>query len=278
MRQCVTKYRLVLAVLVTSLVGLVACGESPDSPSSPSPSSGPAGAAGSGGTESPASGGSDSPGAPESDAGGDSDGSPGRGILSVRLTDSPYEAAGAVLVTIPEISVHRSGAGWVTVSDDEFVCDLKQLQNGTDTSVGEVELTAGHYTQIRLIVLAAALYESPAVEGTDPCQAVPMNEDRSVSMDVPSGTIRLTRQFTVAADGLTTISLDFDGDRSIRQIGNRSGNSNGNGNNGNGNNGNGNSGGDEEEEEEKGELDLDGRYQMHPVIKILSVEEQESPE
>ncbi len=194
------------------------------------------------------------------------------GILSVRLTDSPYEAAGAVLVTIPEISVHRSGDGWVTVSDDELVCDLKQLENGTDTSVGEVELTAGHYTQIRLIVLAAALYQNPAVDGTDPCDAIP-SDDLFVPMNVPSGTIRLTRQFTVAADGLTTISLDFDGDRSIRQIGNRSGNSNGNGN---GNNGNGNSGGDEEEE--KGELDLDGRYQMHPVIKILSVEEQESPE
>ena len=176
-----------------------------------------------------------------------------------------------MLVTIPKISVHRSGGGWVTVSDDELVCDLKQLQNGTDTSVGEVELTAGHYTQIRLIVLAAALYESPAVEGTDPCQAVPMNEEQSVSMDVPSGTIRLTRQFTVAADGLTTISLDFDGDRSIRQIGNGNGNGHGNGNG----NGNGNSGGWEGEEEE---LDLDGRYQMRPVIKILSVKEQESPE
>ena len=221
MRQCFTKYRLVLAVLVTSLVGLVACGESTDSPTSPSPSSGPVGAAVPGGTESPASGGSDSPGAPESDAGGDSDGSPGRGILSVRLTDSPYKAAGAVLVTISEVSVHRSGGGWVTVSDDLHVCDLKQLEDGaSDTLVGEVELTAGHFTQIRLIVLAAALYESPAVEGTDPCDAVPMNEEQSVSMDVPSGTIRLTRQFTVAADGLTTISLDFDGDRSIRQIGN----------------------------------------------------------
>ena len=220
------------------------------------------GAATPGGTESPASGGSDS-GAPESDAGGDSDESPGRGILSVRLTDSPYETAAAVLVEIREISVHRAGDGWVTVSDDDLVCDLKQLEGGNDTLVGEVELTAGHYTQIRLIVLAAALYQSPALGGTDPCDAVPTNEEHSVSMDVPSGTIRLTRQFTVAVDGLTTILLDFDGDRSIRQIGNGNGN--------NGNNGNGNSGGGEEEEEE---LDLEGRYQMHPVIKILSVEEE----
>ena len=137
----------------------------------------------------------------------------------MQLTDSPYGAANAVLVTFSDVSVHRSEGGWEPLFDTfaERTCDLKQLENGALADLVSGELPAGHYTQLRLEVVAAALYENPA-DGAGPCDATPPI-GVAVPVDVPSGTIRLTRQFAIAEGGLTTVLLDFDGDGSIRQIG-----------------------------------------------------------
>jgi hypothetical protein len=39
-------------------------------------------------------------------------------------------------------------------------------------------------------------------------------------VEIPSGEVKLNRQFTVPTSGSTTMLLDFDGDRSIRETGN----------------------------------------------------------
>ena len=57
----------------------------------------------------------------------------------------------------------------------------------------------------------------------------------SAAVDIPSGEVKLNRQFDVPASGTTTMLLDFDGDRSIRETGN-------------------------------------GRYTMTPVIAVVSVQ------
>ena len=64
--------------------------------------------------------------------------------------------------------------------------------------------------------------------------------------EILSGTVKLNRQFTVAAGGATTMLLDFDGDRSIKRTG--------------GGNGNGNGGG------------ATAAYTMTPVIAVVSVQ------
>jgi len=103
--------------------------------------------------------------------------------------------------------------------------------------LGVGSLPAGHYTQIRLTVAAATIYfDAPSV-GT-PCApqiAAPAGENWPV--DVPSGVVKLNREFTITGAGATAILLDFDGDRSIKQTGSgNGGNANGNGRgNGNGN-------------------------------------------
>lgn len=65
------------------------------------------------------------------------------------------------------------------------------------------------------------------------------------SVDIPSGEVKLNDEFTVASTG-TTITLDFDGDQSVRQTG--SGNGRGSGAGGN------------------------TKYMMSPVIRVLSVQ------
>jgi PKD repeat protein len=43
---------------------------------------------------------------------------------------------------------------------------------------------------------------------------------RGASVNIPSGDLRLNRQFDVTSTGTTTILLDFDGDQSVKQTGN----------------------------------------------------------
>ena len=174
------------------------------------------------------------------------------GTLTMRLTDSPFSDAKALLVTFSEVSVHSADPGdWKTVpftSGTSRTCDLKQLQNGGTDLLGVGQLPAGKYTQIRLNVTSAKIYfDSAAVGG--PCAptiTVPAS-DPGVDVVIPSGEVKLINEFTLASAGGTTITLDFDGDQSVRQTG--SGNGNGNG----GANGN-------------------SKYMMTPVVRVKSIQ------
>ena len=155
----------------------------------------------------------------------------GSGTLNLRITDSPFSDAKAVLVTISEVQAHREDAGWETVPfpddpatptlDTERTCDLKKLQGPVDFLGGGL-LTAGHYTQIRLVVKKATIYFDVAPPETDPaCTAAApeLTSTNKADVTIPSGEVKLNRGFDLAADGTTTITLDFDGDKSINQTG-----------------------------------------------------------
>jgi hypothetical protein len=261
-----------------------ACSGSSSNPSAPSVGSGT-----SGGATLTAGGGSTAPQAPTTG---------GSGTLSVMMTDSPFTEALAVLVTISEVSVHRTGGAWETVplEGGAITCDLKQLEGPVDLLAGGT-LPAGKYTQIRLTVGRADIYFDNPVAGTDACQpaaAVVEPEGLRGEVVVPSGVIRLNRPFTLAAEGITSILLDFDGDASIRRQGNpnaplgcepesdgpedgadegtghgNNGRGGGNGNNGNGNGNNGSSIACDPENA--------GTYRMTPVIAVVGVDEAPGP-
>ncbi len=228
----ITRSLIVIAV-VSVAAGMAGCGGS-DNPVGPS--------------ENTASGGSGTSGGGTQSAGT----AGGSGRLTVGIKDTPFSDAKAVLVTFKEVSVHRTGAGWETVAFSGGAagrtCDLKQLQAATDV-LGVASLPAGHYTQIRLTVESAALYfENPAATG--PCAAtIAVPAGATAALKIPSGTVKLNRQFTIAANGATTMLLDFDGDRSIKRTGGGNGNGNGNGNGA-----------------------ATASYSMTPVITVVSVQ------
>lgn len=145
------------------------------------------------------------------------------GTLTVMLKDTPFSDARAVLVTFSEVTAHRSTeADFTRVpfagSATSRTCDLKKLQTAQDV-LGTGPLAAGQYTQIRLVVSSAALYfENESTGG--PCAATVTASGRSAPLEIPSGEVKLNRQFEVSASGATTMLLDFDGDRSIRETGN----------------------------------------------------------
>jgi len=142
------------------------------------------------------------------------------------LKDSPYTDAKSFLVSFSVVSVHRDDQAddnWTKVpfasSATSRTCDLKKLVTSQDV-LGIGALPAGHYTQIRLTVSSAALYFDNAASGAACADTIAAPAGSSASVDVPSGVVKLNREFTVPTGGATTILLDFDGDKSINQTGN----------------------------------------------------------
>lgn len=79
------------------------------------------------------------------------------GTLQVILTDAPanYES---VMIDIPEVRLHDNSdaedddSGWRIINDQPIRLDLLELTNGSTEILGEEELEAGTYNQLRLIL------------------------------------------------------------------------------------------------------------------------------
>jgi Domain of unknown function (DUF4382) len=161
---------------------------------------------------------------------GSPSGPSGSGSLRVMLKDSPFTEAKAVLVTFKEVSVHQDTDADFTplkFSPDAAsrTCDLLRLQKDNAQDVlGIGTLDAGHYTQVRLLVSDAKLYLGDQPSTGDACGPglvpPPTPPDTVVPLTIPSGEVKLNREFDVPEGGTTLMSLDFDGDHSIIQTGN----------------------------------------------------------
>lgn len=161
------------------------------------------------------------------------------GSLTVHLKDGPYADAKAMLVTFSSVSAHHADADWQPLTfpggATTLTCDLKKLVNAFDL-IGTGQLLAGHYTQLRVVVESAALYNSPTAAADPACGSTLTTPDGLIgSLEIPSKEVKLNRQFTIPEGGATTIRLDLDGELSVTAMGN-------------------------------------GQYRMLPVITILSVE------
>jgi hypothetical protein len=160
------------------------------------------------------------------------------GNLNIRITDSPFSDARAVLVTFTEVSASRNDQGWMTLTfaggASSRTCDLKKL-NGAQDVLGTGALPAGHYEQLRLQISTATLYFDNASVGPACAPSIAPPAGRNAPLTIPSGVVRLNREFDLKTDTATTIVLDFDGDKSIHETGN-------------------------------------GRFMMQPVISVVSVQ------
>jgi hypothetical protein len=158
--------------------------------------------------------------------------------FTVLLKDSPFSDAKSLFVTFSEVSVHKADGEWTRLpfsgGASSRTCDLKKLTDAQDV-LGTGPLAPGHYTMVRLDVASAALYFDNAAQGPACAVTVATPAGRSASIEIPSGVVRLNRQFELTSTTATTMLLDFDGDRSVRETGN-------------------------------------GRYMMTPVIGIVSVQ------
>lgn len=162
------------------------------------------------------------------------------GTMNVRITDSPFGSAKAVLVTFSEVSAQRDGGGWSKLpfagSAGSRTCDLKKLENSAEDVLGTGAVEAGSYNMLRLTIEGARIYfDNNAVSSTPCAPAIAAPAGSSYTLTIPSREVKLNGQFNVSAGGATTVLLDFDGASSIIQTGNNS-------------------------------------YTMNPVVRILSVQ------
>jgi Domain of unknown function (DUF4382) len=97
---------------------------------------------------------------------------------------------------------------------------LKRLETA-QAALGSQPLDSGHYTQVRLVVKRAVIDFEHQTTG-DPC-AVPappvVLPSNQTNLTIPSGEVKLIRGFDVPEGETKTMLLDFDGDKSVHQLG-----------------------------------------------------------
>ena len=140
------------------------------------------------------------------------------GTVRLALTDAPSCGYDHVYVTVERVRMHKSdGAGDSEGGWEEIVLatpkrlDLLELTNGTLEELGQTDVPAGTYSQIRL-VLAANTGANPLANSVHPTGGA------EVPLKTPSAQqsgLKLKAKFEVEADGLADLVLDFDACRSI---------------------------------------------------------------
>ena len=145
------------------------------------------------------------------------------GTLGVSLTDKPTADFSAVNVTVNKVRVHKSASasdtdpGWseITLNPARKI-NLLDLTNGVLEDLGQTSLTAGHYTQLRLVLLpntGASTANSVVLLGTN--EEIPLITPSAVQ----SG-IKLIHEFDVAPGQRVDLVLDFDALKSVVSLGN----------------------------------------------------------
>lgn len=137
-------------------------------------------------------------------------GEQGTGKLVMHITDAPGLNITEALVNISQVKVHYGGINqndtngtWIFITNESQTFDLVQLQNATDV-LGEENLNAGWYTQIRLTVDTALV----TIDG--------VQHDLKIS----SNKVKLISPFLVQDNETLTLTLDFDVQKSVHQTGN----------------------------------------------------------
>lgn len=126
--------------------------------------------------------------------------SPTTGTLRIFLTDAPG-GFDMVNITFSQISAHID-SGWVTVTGQPQTINLLEWNNGNSIVLGEAQMPAGHYTQIRLIIDSANVVKAGQSHG----------------LKIPSGAqtgLKFGPEFTINAGSTYELVIDFDVNRSI---------------------------------------------------------------
>ena len=146
------------------------------------------------------------------------------GTVGVSLTDAPACGYDEVNVTVRKVRIHRSSAvpdtadGWADINlNPPRKINLLDLNNGILESLGETPLSAGQYTQVRLVLVANS--------GGTPANSVVLSSAPGVEVpvDTPSAVqsgIKLVHAFVVRGNERTDLVLDFDACKSIVKRGN----------------------------------------------------------
>ncbi|MEX0684546.1 MAG: DUF4382 domain-containing protein [Balneolales bacterium] len=135
----------------------------------------------------------------------DTDADPKMGSLEVRLHDAPadYEE---VNVFVESVQVNRTEdeGGWETISEPNQSYNLLALTNGVYEVIGEAELEAGTYPQIRLIL--SQDNNNVVIDGNQHNLFIPSGSQTGIKIQINA---------EIKDDITYLLLLDFDADRSV---------------------------------------------------------------
>jgi hypothetical protein len=142
--------------------------------------------------------------------------------VPVALTDAPACGYDNVWITVEKVRVHKSGSagdndsGWseVVLTAPQRI-DLLEYTNGRVLPLGETQLPAGAYTQMRLGLAANG--------GAPFANAIKPTDGGETALDTPSGQqsgLKFNVNMTVPENQVANFVLDFDACRSFVSAGN----------------------------------------------------------
>lgn len=147
------------------------------------------------------------------------------GRLSLSLTDAATDQYNAVYVTIREVAVHAEDDmedGWTVIATPNKTYNLLALTNGVREQLALVDLSAGHYTQLRLMIGDQAESGVGVVNilgAAHPfANYVIDDHDEYHDLKIPSGFqtgIKIVQGFDINENGTTELILDFSASESV---------------------------------------------------------------
>ncbi len=120
------------------------------------------------------------------------------GTLSIGIKDQPVQSVSHVYLTISGIELQGTGNSTTTYQSGSTSFDLLSLVNVTKM-LGGVSIHSGNYTMIRFTVVSAVA----TIGG------------KNVTLNVPSGQVKVPMQFQISPGKTTTIFLDIAADNTL---------------------------------------------------------------
>lgn len=155
--------------------------------------------------------------------GGGGGGDSGTGTMRLSLTDAPACGYEEVFVTVERVRVHQSdsanenASGWQeVVLPAPLRVDLLTLNNGALVDLGQTELPAGTYTQLRLVL-------APNTASAPLANAIRPEGGALTPLTTPSGQqsgLKMNVSMTVPEGQVADFALDFDACKSFVRAGN----------------------------------------------------------